>query len=124
MPAMQVAAYRRLLARAGVPRLLAAATLGRLPFGMAGLAILLLVRDAGGSYATAGLAAGAYGLGLGATGPLLARLTHRRGPGPIVVPAVLAAAAVLAALPLVARIGPGLLVPFSLLAGACTPPLG
>src|SRR4051794_37704744 len=115
---MAPGAYRRLLRSAGVARLLAAATLGRLPFGMAGLAILLLVRDAGGSYATAGLAAGAYGLGLGLTGPLLARLIDRSGPWRIVVPAVLAAAAVLAALPLVARVGAELLVPFALVAGA------
>src|SRR5947208_359227 len=50
--------YSSLLHRPGVARLLAAATTGRIPLGMAPLAILLLVRDSSGSYALAGPAAG------------------------------------------------------------------
>ncbi|HEY6710571.1 MAG TPA: MFS transporter, partial [Actinomycetota bacterium] len=62
-----------------VTRLLLSAVVGRMPTGMAGLAIVLLVRDAGGSYAAAGMVAGAYSAALAVTSPLLGRLVDRVG---------------------------------------------
>jgi hypothetical protein len=121
---MALRTYRDLLRRPGVARLLGSATLGRLPFGMAGLAILLLVRDGGGSYAAAGLAAGAYGLGLGLAGPVLARTADRRGPTAMIVPVSICGTASLVLVALASRVGIAAVVPAALLAGATTPPLG
>src|SRR3954452_6721573 len=72
--------YHDLLSAPGVGRLLASATVGRLPLGMAGLAILLLVRDEAGSYAAAGLAAGALGLGGALGAPVLRPARPARRP--------------------------------------------
>src|SRR5919204_4985905 len=76
---MRLRPYLDILRTPGVPRLLSAAVRGRMPIGMAGLAIVLLVRQTGGSYATAGLVAGCYAVSLGVTAPLLGRLIDRVG---------------------------------------------
>ena len=85
--------YRSVLSLPGARGPVAASILGSLPIGMFGLAILLLTREATGSYALAGRVAGAFGLAnaIGAVmqGPLRAcrtaatwpsgrNLTHRR----------------------------------------------
>lgn len=98
---------------------------GRLPIGMTGLAILLFVQTRTGSYAEAGVAAGAYLAGLAIASPVLGRLIDRLGPT-----RVLLACAVLYPVSLVALIGT-LLTPagslwailFSTCAGAALPPV-
>lgn len=57
-----------------------ASVVGRLSLGMTGLALLLLVRDTTGSYASAGLVSAAYALAFGAFAPARARAADRRGP--------------------------------------------
>ena len=67
--------------------MLIARSFGSLPIGMVPLGIILLLRAAGRSYALAGIADGAYALGLAAMQPLLGRLVDHRtassslGPG-------------------------------------------
>ncbi len=51
----------------------------RLPFAINGLAVILFLRAETGSFATAGLAAGALALGAGIGAPLAGRLVDRRG---------------------------------------------
>ena len=60
-----------------------ASLFGALPIGMFGLGILLLARDATGSFADAGLVVGAFGLlnSLGAVAQ--GRLMDRIGQGPV-----------------------------------------
>ncbi|GAA3515861.1 MFS transporter [Actinocatenispora rupis] len=112
----------RVLGRRHVPRLLSSALLGRLPTGMAALAILLLVRDRGGEYGLAGLLSGLYAAGGALGGPLLGRAIDRYRQGPVLVGAALAAGVGFAALGLVPMRGwPPLAA--TLLAGAATPPL-
>ena len=54
--------YQAVLTLPGARGPVAASILGSLPIGMFGLAILLLARDATGSFALAGRVAGAFGL--------------------------------------------------------------
>src|SRR5687768_15841758 len=72
--------YAGVLAEREVRFLFAASIVGRLPIGMTGLAILLLVQDASGSFAVGGAATGAYVAGLACVAPGLGRWIDRRGP--------------------------------------------
>lgn len=72
-------AYRRILASPHVLSLSLASVVARLPVGMGGIAIVIYLHEQTGSFGAAGLAAGAFTLGLGGTGPLLGRLVDRRG---------------------------------------------
>lgn len=82
--------YARLLAASDVRFVFAASLIGRLPIGMTGLAILLLVQQAVGSFAFGGTVTGSYIAGLACVAPLVGRLIDRSGPR-----AVLLASAVL-----------------------------
>jgi MFS family permease len=69
-----------------VPQLratLVASIIGRLPIGIAGLAILLFVQRRSGSFALAGSASALYVLGLAVVAPFLGRITDRLGPRPV-----------------------------------------
>lgn len=110
------------LARRSAVRLLGSSLLGRLPTGMAALAVLLLVRGRGGDYALAGLLSGLYAGGSAVGGPLLGRVIDRYRQPPVLVAAALAAGVGFAALAVVPVDG-ALAVAAILLAGAATPPL-
>ncbi|MEU5125095.1 MFS transporter [Streptomyces mobaraensis] len=75
--------YREVLSRHAARHLLAAAGLARLSMGMVGLALVLSVREATGSFAAAGFAAGAFALTAGVLAAVRGRLIdlkgHRRG---------------------------------------------
>lgn len=60
--------------------LFVASLVGRLPIGMSGLAILLLVQSESGSFAAGGLATGCYVAGLACVAPFLGRVIDRNGP--------------------------------------------
>jgi MFS family permease len=64
---------------AGVRRSLALALIARIPIGALSLLIVLAVRDAGHSYAVAGLASGACALGMAISAPLMGRAADRLG---------------------------------------------
>ncbi len=70
--------YRALLRRTG-PGFLSVAFLARLPYAMAPLGTLILVRSATGSYAFAGVAAGAQNLATSAGAVVFGWLTERYG---------------------------------------------
>ncbi|HET7672246.1 MAG TPA: MFS transporter [Burkholderiales bacterium] len=72
--------YRLLLAEEGLAYVFTASLVGRLPIGMSGLAILLLVQGARDSFALGGIATGVYVAGLAAMAPVLGRLIDRHGP--------------------------------------------
>ncbi|BCJ36669.1 MFS transporter [Actinocatenispora thailandica] len=110
------------LSRRPAVRLLGSSLLGRLPTGMAALAVLLLVRGRGGDYALAGLLSGLYAAGSALGGPLLGRVIDRSRQPPVLLGASLAAAVGFAALAVV-PVGGALAVAAIVLAGAATPPL-
>jgi MFS family permease len=111
----------------GARGLLFARTLGSLPVGMVPLGLILLLRAAGRSYALAGVADGAYALGVATMQPLLGRLIDRVGMARVLAPLAVAFPTVLVATTLVGsdRAAPqAVTVVLALFAGASMPPLG
>jgi MFS family permease len=117
--------YRDLLGIPGMPGVVAAAFVGGLPYGMLGLALLLLARQATGSFAAAGLVAAAHTLAAGAGAPVLGRLVDRLGRPRVVAGCGVGQAAALAAVIAVALAGAGTaaLAVMAALAGLAMPPL-
>lgn len=118
--------YASVLRGTGAAAPLAASIVGRLPLGMTGLAVLLLVRDTTGSYAVAGGVSAAYALSYALVSPARARTADRRGPVRIMLAMGLLHPLALVALVLLAAAGAGLpsLVASAVAAGATMPPLG
>ena len=75
--------YRDLLRVPAIRATMLASVPGRLPIGIAGFAILLLVQNRSGSFITAGIASGLYVLGLACVAPLIGRAIDRSGPLPV-----------------------------------------
>ena len=121
---VSLAPYRSLLRAPGVPWMLVASTLARLPQGFQVLAVVLLVREATGSFALAGGAAGAMALAGGLTTPPLGRVMDRLGQAQVLVPCAVGTALGLAGMVVAADAGaPGwVLVGVAALTGAMTPP--
>jgi len=93
---------------------------------MGAVALVLFIHGETGSFGSAGLVAGAFAIGVGATGPLLARLIDRRGSRLVIVPGALVTAAGFVAVVVLGKEGAGSipLAAAALLAGAGTPPIG
>lgn len=95
--------YRALLRRPSVPALFGWAILARLPIGMTGLALVLLVRSTGAGYGEAGVVAAAYTAAVAVGAPYAGRQVDRRGAVPamrlrlVVFPTLLALLALLGA---------------------------
>jgi MFS family permease len=120
------AAYRRVLSAPHVLPLMLTSILARLPIGMIALVLVIYVHGATGSFAAAGIVAGAYTIGLGITGPLLGRLIDRRGSRAVIAPAASVASAALAAVVVLghAGAGPAALALAAAVSGCATPPVG
>lgn len=71
--------FVQLLRQRGLVRLLLPALVARIPDSIAATAIVILVRSPSGSYATPGLAAGAFGIGTAVSAPLTGRALDRFG---------------------------------------------
>jgi MFS family permease len=91
-----VKVYATILRTPGVATVVLAALLGRLPIGITGLAILLYVRETSGSFAAAGVCAGALALGSALGAPFQGRLVDHRGEGSLLPLAAVHAAGLLA----------------------------
>ena len=66
---ISLARYAALLEPRELRQIFAASMIGRLPIGITGLAILILVQSATGSFAQGGAATGCYVAGLAAVAP-------------------------------------------------------
>ncbi len=120
------ASFRRVLAAPGAPRLIAGASLGRVPITFTALASVLLVREHTGSFASAGLVAAAEAAGAGLATPIQGRLIDRLGQPRVLVPCAVGNAAALIALVVAAGAGAatGVLLVCAFVAGCFLPPLG
>lgn len=107
-----------------VPRLLSAMLVGRLPTGMAALAVVLVVRDQGGGYTVAGVLAGVYAVGQAIGAPFVSRAVDRWRQPPVLVLSAVACAVGFCAFAFVdvgdSPVLAGLAV---FVAGAATPPI-
>jgi predicted MFS family arabinose efflux permease len=105
--------------------LIGATLMGRLPFAINALAVLLFVRDVSGSFAGAGVVSGALALGSAVGAPLQGRLVDRRGEGMLMTLACVHAASLLAIWSLgEAGAGVAVLAALALVAGVAFPPTG
>lgn len=95
---ISLARYTALLELREFRQIILVSLLGRLPIGICGLAILLLVRLATGSFAAGGAASGCYVAGLAAIAPVLGRLIDRYGPRATLLASAIAFPAALSAL--------------------------
>jgi MFS family permease len=125
-PSQGFAAYRRVLAAPRVRPLVVFALLARMPIGMGAVATILFVHGQTDSFGIAGGVAGAYTVGLGITGPWLARFIDRHGSRLVIVPGALVVMAAMVALVLLGEGGAGTvpLVAAGFLAGAGSTPIG
>ena len=122
---ISLARYTALLRPRDLRETFAVSILGRLPIGITGLAILLLVQTSAGSFALGGLASGCYVAGLAALAPAVGRLIDRYGPRPTLLVSALLFPAALVCLTLAVRAGLGAAAIFALsaAAGAAFPPI-
>jgi hypothetical protein len=81
--------YTTLLQAREVREIFVASLIGRLPIGIVGLAILLFVQSALGSFAKGGAAAAFYMAGLSIVAPILGRIIDRYGPRGVLLAAAL-----------------------------------
>lgn len=104
---------------------MASGLIGRLPAGMAGLSVVLLVQQATGSYAAAGTVAGSYSITIAIAAPFHGRLIDRFGQTRVLIPAALLFGAAFAGLGLAAAAGAPLpaLYALAMLAGLTWPAL-
>jgi MFS family permease len=99
-----LSAYRPLFAHADTARLVAASLFARWAVAVVDLPLILLAREASGSYAVAGLAVGVRAAAVAVTAPGRGRLVDRHGTRRIVPPLVVASALATALMPAAAAI--------------------
>jgi len=116
--------YVALFSERDLRNIFLASVLGRLPIGLTGLAVLLLVQTSTGSFARGGAAAACYVAGLAAVAPAIGRVIDRYGPRRILLACGLLFPAALVALVAAARLGAPLsTIAFAAAAGASFPPI-
>ncbi len=116
-------AYGEILRVRHAARLLAGTLIGRLPNAVAAIAIVLFVREEGGSYSLAGALAAVYGIANAVGQPVLGRLVDLYGQPRVQLPAAVASALAAAVFAFVG-IGPLPLAYAAVAAaGLFTPPL-
>jgi MFS family permease len=107
-----------------VAAIVAATVVGRLPIGISGLAILLYVQEVSGSFAAAGVSAGALALGSAVGAPFQGRLIDWRGERALLPLAFVHAGGLLLVWALGAGgAAPAVLAAAAFAAGAAIPPL-
>jgi len=109
----------------GALRLAAVSVIARVPMAMLSLGLLVHVRQLTGSFAAAGVVAGAFAVSLGIGGPLLGGLVDRRGQTVVLLAGALVAGAALAATAALPAGAPlVVLIALAAVLGLSAPPVG
>jgi hypothetical protein len=118
--------YAEVLRPAGIRPALLASLSGRVGVAMNGLALLLLVKQATGSYASAGAVSACYSVALAVAQPVRARAADRRGPTPVLVLCGVLHPLALLAIVLLTQLGAPVVVDAlaAVVVGATVPPMG
>ena len=120
-----MAVYARILRTPGLGILIAATLITRLPLAINGLAVVLYLRETTGSFAIAGLVAGAMAVGSAIGAPRRSTSRPASGAGALMPLAIVHAAAILAVWALAAAETPAAVTAgAALVAGAGFPPTG
>ena len=117
--------YKTLFSDRELKRIVLASILPRLPAGINGLSLTLMLQSLYGSFSIGGSVSAAYLIALGVASPLLGRFVDQRGPSAAMLPFGIAHAIALVLLVIAAlqRVSPSLLMVFALLAGMSFPPV-
>jgi predicted MFS family arabinose efflux permease len=109
----------------GALRLFALSIVARVPLTMLSIALLIHAQHLTGSFAAAGIVAGAYAVAVGVGGPVLGQLVDRRGQTATLLASAAASAALLGAVAVLPAGAPFVaLVGLAAAIGLATPPLG
>ena len=122
---MGLGRYRDLLRIPGVAPLMLAAFVGRMPYGMNILAVILLLRAAGFDYAEVGIITAASGLSVGLAAPVLGRVIDRVGQTKVLLTAAVFTAITGTAFVVAVLEGASatLVTVLAFVAGLCVPPV-
>ncbi|MFD0803837.1 MFS transporter, partial [Streptomonospora algeriensis] len=115
--------YLALLRRPHVFAALATSIVGRLPNGMAVLALTLLFRHEGVDFGAVGILIAVYGIGTAVGGPVLGRIVDFHGQPLVLVTSGAVSAGAFTALAFAPGAPLALTLPLTAVAGALTPPL-
>jgi MFS family permease len=117
--------YRDLLRIPGVAALMLAAFVGRMPYAMNVLAVILLLRAAGFDYAEVGIVTAASGLSVGVAAPIMGRVIDRVGQTKVLLVAAAFTAVSGTAFVVAVLEGAGatLVTLLAFVAGLCVPPV-
>ncbi len=117
--------YKQLFLDRELKRIVLTSILPRLPAGINGLSLTLMVQSLYGSFAIGGTVSAAYLIALGVASPLLGRFVDQRGPRAVMVPLGIAHALAVVMLVIAAlqRVPPSVLMVFALMAGMTFPPV-
>ena len=124
-PLLNLGPYKILFSDSELKRIVLASILPRLPAGINGLSLTLMVQSLYGSFAVGGTVSAAYLIALGVASPFLGRFVDQRGPRAVMLPFGIAhtIALVLLVIAALMRVSPPLLVGFALAAGMTFPPV-
>ena len=122
---LNLSPYKTLFSDSELKRIVLASILPRLPAGINGLSLTLMVQSLYGSFAVGGAVSAAYLIALGLASPCLGRFVDQSGPRAIMLPFGIAhsIALVLLVIAVLQRVSPSLLVVLALAAGMTFPPV-